>query len=238
MNFHDKTVLVTGGTGGLGREVTMAFLEAGANVVVTYRTAEEFTDVVSAAQRIGAAPPAGVSVDVTDAPAVQKFIAEIVAEHGALDILVNTVGGYAGGTNLWEVDSGTYGKMLQLNLQAGFVLAQAVVPQMIKRNRGWIVNVASKAAADHAAGAALYAASKAAAVALMDSLAVDVRPYNINVNSVLPSIIDTAANRKAMPTADFAKWPKPEEIARVILFLCSEEARVIHGAAIPVYGKT
>jgi NAD(P)-dependent dehydrogenase (short-subunit alcohol dehydrogenase family) len=238
MNFHDKIVLVTGGTGGLGREVTMAFLEAGATVVVTYQVAEEFAAVVAAAQRIGAAPPTGVSVDVTDAQAVEKFIAETVAKHGRLDILVNTVGGYAGGTNLWEVDPRTYDKMLQLNLKAGFVLARAVVPQMIKQNRGWIVNIASKAAFDHAAGGALYAASKAAALALMDSLAADVKPFNINVNTVVPSIIDTAANRKAMPGADFSKWPKPEEIARVILFLCSEEARVIHGAAIPVYGRS
>jgi NAD(P)-dependent dehydrogenase (short-subunit alcohol dehydrogenase family) len=238
MNFHDKIVLVTGGTGGLGREVTMAFLEAGATIVVTYQVAEEFAAVVAAAQRIGAAPPAGVRVDVTDAQTVEKFIAETVAKHGRLDILVNTVGGYAGGTNLWEVDARTYDKMLQLNLKAGFVLARAVVPQMIRQNRGWIVNIASKAAFDHAAGGALYAASKAAALALMDSLAADVKPYNINVNTVVPSIIDTAANRKAMPGADFSKWPKPEEIARVILFLCSEEARVIHGAAIPVYGRS
>ena len=238
MNFHDKVVLVTGGTGGLGREVTMAFLEAGATVVVTYQAAEEFAAVMSAAQKIGAAPPIGVGVDVTDAPAVEKLVAEITAKHGRLDILVNTVGGYAGGTNLWEVDPRTYDKMLQLNLQAGFVLARAVVPQMIKQNRGWIVNIASKAAFEHAAGGALYAASKAAALALMDSLAADVKPFNINVNSVLPSIIDTAANRKAMPGADFSKCPKPEEIARVILFLCSEEARVIHGAAIPVYGRS
>ena len=238
MNFHDKVVLVTGGTGGLGREVTMAFLEAGATIVVTYQVAEEFAAVASAAKRIGAAAPVGVGVDVTDAQAVEKFIGEIVVMHGRLDILVNTVGGYSGGTNLWEVDPRTYDKMLQLNLKAGFVLARAVVPQMIKQNRGWIVNIASKAAFDHAAGGALYAASKAAALAMMESLAADVKPFNINVNSVLPSIIDTAANRKEMPEADFAKWPKPEEIARVILFLCSEEARVIHGAAIPVYGKT
>ena len=238
MNFNEKIVLVTGGTGGLGREVTMAFLEAGATVIVTYRTAEEFAAVVSAAQKIGAAPPMGVSVDVTDAPAVEKFMAEIVARHKRLDILVNTVGGYAGGTNLWETDSRTYDKMMQLNLAAGFVLARAVVPQMIQQNRGWIVNIASKAAWDHAAGGALYAASKAAALAMMDSLAADVKPYNINVNSVLPSIIDTAANRAAMPQADFSKWPKPEEIARVILFLCSEDARVIHGAAIPVFGRS
>jgi NAD(P)-dependent dehydrogenase (short-subunit alcohol dehydrogenase family) len=238
MNFHDKIVLVTGGTGGLGREVTMAFLEAGASVVVTYQLPEEFAAVVSAAQRIGAAPPTGVQVDVTDAQAIEKFIADIVANRGRLDILVNTVGGYAGGTSLWEVDSRTYDKMLQLNLKAGFVIARAVVPQMIKQDRGWIVNIASKAAFDHAAGGSIYAASKAAALALMDSLAADAKPYNINVNSVLPSIIDTAANRKAMPDADYSKWPKPWEIARVILFLCSEDARVIHGAAIPVYGKT
>ena len=238
MNFHDKVFLVTGGTGGLGREVTMAFLEAGATVVVTYRVAEEFAAVTSAAERIGARPPEGKAVDVTDAAAVESFVAEITAKHGRLDVLVNTVGGYAGGTNLWEVDPKTYDLMLQLNLKAGFVLARSLVPVMIRQNRGWIVNVASKAAFDHGAGAGMYAASKAGVLALFDSLAADVKPYNINVNSVIPSIIDTAANRKAMPGADFSKWPKPDDIARVILFLCSEDARVIHGAAIPVYGKT
>jgi NAD(P)-dependent dehydrogenase (short-subunit alcohol dehydrogenase family) len=238
VNFHDKVVLVTGGTGGLGRAVTMAFLEAGAKVNVTYMNPEEYAAVVAACERIGAAPPAGAHVDVTDEQAVGKFIGGIVANLGRLDVLVNTVGGYAGGVNLWEVNPREYDRMLQLNLKSGFTLARAVVPQMIKQNRGWIVNIASKAAFDHAAGGSLYAASKAAALALMDSLAAEVKPYNINVNSILPSIIDTAANRKAMPNADFSRWPKPEEIARVILFLCSEEARVIHGAAIPVYGKS
>lgn len=238
MNFHDKIVLVTGGTGGLGREVTMAFLEAGAKVTVTYVVPEEFAALTSAAERIGATPPAGTNVDVTDEQTAGKFITEIVAKHGRLDVLVNTVGGYAGGTSVWDSDLHTYEKMLNLNLKAGFVLARAVVPQMIRQNRGWIVNIASKAAFDHAAGGSLYAASKAAALALMDSLAADVKPYNINVNSILPSIIDTAANRKAMPNADFSKWPKPQEIAQVILFLCSEEARVIQGAAIPVYGRS
>ncbi len=238
MNFHDKVVLVAGGTGGLGREVTMAFLEAGANVLVTYVAEDEFAALASAAQKIGATPPTGVRLDVTDAQAVSKFVADTASQHGRLDILVNTVGAYAGGVPVWETGQPTYEKMLQLNLMAGFVLAKAVVPQMIRQNRGWIVNIASKAAFDHAAGGGMYAASKAAALALMDSLAADVKSYNINVNSVLPSIIDTAANRKAMPEADFSKWPKPQEIAQVILFLCSDEARVIHGAAIPVYGKS
>ena len=238
MNFHDKIVLVAGGTGGLGREVTLAFLKADASVVVTYRRVEEFAALVSAAERIGVAPPTGVAVDVTEAAAVDEFVADIVAKHKRLDILVNAVGGYAGGKNLWEVDPKTYDQMMQLNLKAGFVLARSIVPVMIRQNRGCIVNIASKAAMDHGAGGALYAASKAGALALFDSLAAEVKPYNINVNSVLPSIIDTAANRKAMPEADYSKWPKPEEIAQVILFLCSEQGRVIHGAAIPVYGKT
>jgi NAD(P)-dependent dehydrogenase (short-subunit alcohol dehydrogenase family) len=238
MNFHDKIVLITGGTGGLGREVTMAFLEAGATVVVTYRAPEEFAEVISATERIGATPPDGQPVDVTDTAAVEKLVTEIVAKHGRLDILVNTVGGYAGGESLWDTNPRLFDQMLQLNLRAGYILARSVVPQMIRQKRGWIVNIASKAAVDHAAGGAFYAASKAGALALFDSLAAEVKPHNINVNSVLPSIIDTAANRKAIPGADFSKWPKPEEIAPVILFLCSEEARVIQGAAIPVYGKT
>ncbi|HMF79292.1 MAG TPA: SDR family oxidoreductase [Bryobacteraceae bacterium] len=106
----------------------------------------------------------------------------------------------------------------------------------LKNGSGAIVNVASKAALDHASGAGAYAASKAAALALMDSLAEDLKGTAVRVNSILPSIIDTEANRKAMPKSDFAKWPKPLEIARVILFLCSDDAKVIHGAALPVYG--
>jgi len=109
---------------------------------------------------------------------------------------------------------------------------------MLKNRRGVIINVASRAAVDHAGGAAAYAASKAAAVAMMDSLAADLRGTGLRVNSILPSIIDTEPNRKAMPDADFTQWPKPEEIARVILFLSSDDANLIHGAAVPVYGST
>jgi NAD(P)-dependent dehydrogenase (short-subunit alcohol dehydrogenase family) len=109
---------------------------------------------------------------------------------------------------------------------------------MLKQGYGSIVNVASKAAFDHAPGAAAYAASKAAAVAMMDSLAADLKGSSVRVNSILPSIIDTEANRKAMPRSDFTKWPKPEAIARVILFLCTDDAKVVHGAALPVYGDS
>jgi NAD(P)-dependent dehydrogenase (short-subunit alcohol dehydrogenase family) len=118
------------------------------------------------------------------------------------------------------------------------MLARAAARVMVKQGSGAIVNVASKAAVDHAAGAAAYAASKAAAVAMIDSLAADLKGTGVRANSILPSIIDTPANRKAMPKANFATWPKPEEIARVILFLCSDGAKLIQGASVPVYGDS
>jgi NAD(P)-dependent dehydrogenase (short-subunit alcohol dehydrogenase family) len=177
-------------------------------------------------------------VDATDARTVAEMLETIVAERGALDVLVNTIGAYRSGKKIWEEDASAYEQMMSLNLKAGFVLARAVLPVMIRQNRGWVVNVASRAGYGHSPGAALYSASKAGALALFDSLADEVKAYAISVNSVVPSIFDTPANRKAMPGADYASWPKPEEIADVILFLCSQQARIIHGAALPVYGRT
>ena len=235
--FEGKVVLVAGGTGGLGRSVSLAFLEEGAKVVVTYRKQEEF-DALKGAAGANGSQLEGNSVDVTDEAAVRQLIEKILTKHGRLDALVNTVGGYAGGVTLWELETKVFDQMLALNLRSGYALSRAAVRTMLKQGHGAIVNVASKAAVDHASGAAAYAASKAAAVAMLDSLAADLKGGGVRVNSILPSIIDTEANRKAMPKADFAKWPKPEEIARIILFLCSDDARVIHGAAIPVYGDS
>ncbi len=235
--FDGKVVLVAGGTGGLGRAVTLAFLEEGAKAAVTYRAQEEFDTLKSAAGTSGSRLE-GHAVDVTDEAAVRQLIEKIVGKHRRLDALVNAVGGYAGGTKLWELETKVFDQMLALNLRSGYALARAAARAMLKEGHGAIVNLASKAAVDHAAGAAAYAASKAAAVALLDSLAADLKGSGVRVNTILPSIIDTDANRKAMPKADFAKWPKPEDIARVILFLCSDDAKVIHGAAIPVYGDS
>jgi NAD(P)-dependent dehydrogenase (short-subunit alcohol dehydrogenase family) len=237
MDFTEKIVIVAGGTGALGRAVARAFLDAGARVVVTYQRPEEF-DALAAQAGEGAARLDGRSVDAGDEGAARQFVESVVEKYARLDVLVNAIGGFAGGPRLWETDAKTYGQMLALNLQPGFALVRAAVPVMLRQKRGAIVNVASKAALGHAAGAAVYAASKAAAVALHDSLAEEVKGTGVRVNSVLPSIIDTGANRKAMPTADFSKWPKPEEIARVILFLASDDARLINGAAIPVYGES
>ena len=235
--FEGRVVLVAGGTGGLGRAVTLAFLAEGAKVIATFRIQEEL-DAVKSSAASHAESLEGAPVDVTDEAAVRQLIEKILAKHGRLDAVVNTVGGYAGGVKLWEMETKVFDQMLALNLRSGYALTRAAARAMLKQGRGAIVNVAAKAAFDPAAGAAAYAASKAAAVAMLDSLAADLKGTGVRVNSILPSIIDTPANRKAMPNSDFAKWPKPEEIARVILFLCGEDARVVHGAAIPVYGDS
>lgn len=234
--MNGKFALVAGGTGGLGKAVTLLFLKAGAKVAVTYVKEDELALLRNEASDYAGSVTA-YSVNVTDDASVQSAVNTLVANHGRIDVLVNTVGGYAGGLKLWETDPKVFSQMLDLNLRSGYLLARNVVPIMLKQKSGAIVNIAAKAAIDHAAGASAYAATKAAAVAMMDCLAEDLKGTGVRVNSVLPSIIDTPANRRAMPEANFAKWPKPEEIARVILFLCSDEARLIHGASIPVYGN-
>lgn len=227
-----NVVLVAGGTGGLGRAVSLAFLNEGAIVVVTYRSDQEFAEL----QRLAGsnARLAGHKLDVTDEQAVRGLMDEIVAAHGRLDILVNTVGGFAGGMKLWESDTNMLDRMLSLNLRSGFVLSSAAVKVMLRQASGAIINVAAKAGITHPAGLGAYAASKAAAIALMDSLAVDLKGAGIRVNTILPDIIDTEANRKAMPGADTSAWTKPEDIARVIVFLASSDGRAVHGASIPV----
>jgi NAD(P)-dependent dehydrogenase (short-subunit alcohol dehydrogenase family) len=218
MESKMRTVVVAGGTGALGASVSRAFIAAGARVIATYVKQTEY-DALS--KQVGA-ELIGVPLDVTDEAAVAKFVAETESKNGAIDALVIAVGGYVGGKQLWETDTATYNFMLSL----------------IRQNRGAVVNVASKSGYGHSAGAAMYAASKAGVMALFSSLAEEVKPYNINVNSVVPSIMDTPANRREMPKADFNIWPKTDDIAKVIVYLCSDEARVIHGAEVPVYGKT
>lgn len=238
LRFEGSVVLVAGGgTGGLGRAVTSAFLEEGAIAAVTYRNQPEWEKFKTAASA-HAGRLEGHEVDVTDETAVRQLVEKILSKHGRLDAMVNTVGAYAGGLKFWEMETKVFEQMLNLNLRSGYALSRAVVPAMLKQGRGVIVNVAAKAALDHAAGASAYAASKAASVAMFDSLAADLKGTGVRVNTILPSIIDTEANRKAIPKADFAKWPKPRDIARVILFLCSDDSKVIHGASIPVYGDS
>ena len=147
---------------------------------------------------------------------------------------MNAVGGFAGGKPLWESGAGDLDRMLLLNLRSGWALTRAAAPVMLAQGHGAIVNVAAQAALSPPAGLGAYTASKAAAIALIASLAADLKNTGVRANTILPSIIDTPANRRSMPDADFSKWPKPEEIARVVLFLASDAAKLVNGAAIPV----
>jgi NAD(P)-dependent dehydrogenase (short-subunit alcohol dehydrogenase family) len=236
MRFAGKVVIVSGGTGGLGQSVSLALLREGAKVVVTYLFQEEFEQLKS--KTAPGQSLEGYNLDVTNPAQVSQLIEQVVGASGRLDGLVNTVGGYAGGIALWDLEPDVFDRMLALNLRSGYILARAAVPVMLKQKGGAIVDVVAKAAIDHSAGASAYAASKAGALAMIDSLAADLKGTGVRVNSILPSIIDTEANRRAMPHADFTKWPKPEDIAKVILFLLSDDAKLIHGAAVPVYGDS
>ena len=233
MSFEGQLVLVTGGTGALGSAVARAFLEAGATVAVTYRRRQEYEDLqdAAAAHRTRLR---GHEVDVTDEAAMLRLVGALEAEFPRLLGLVNAVGGYAGGTKLWEMESAVLERMLALSLRSAFVSARSVLPVLLRQDSGCIVNVAARSALEAPGAAGAYVASKAAAIALLHSLAMDLKGTGVRVNSVLPNIIDTAANRRDMPGADFAAWTKPEEIARVILVLCTADAQAINGAAIPV----
>src|SRR5207245_2158464 len=181
--FPGKLVLVAGGTGGVGRAVSLGFLAEAAKVVVSYRNQKEF-DALTSAAGPNSSSLEGRRVDVTDEAAVRGLVDEVLTKHGSLDALVNSVGGYAGGVNLWETDPKLFDQMFALNMRSGFVLVRATVPAMLKQGHGVIVNIASKAAVDHAAGAAAYAASKAGAVAMMASLAVELKGRDLGVNSI------------------------------------------------------
>lgn len=235
--FTGKTVVIAGGTGALGRVVCHVFASEGANVITTYRSEPEYQSLAASAAADGWKLQ-GERVDVTDEAAAAAFIGRLASGSSGVYAIVNCVGGYMGGSKLWQADSSALDRMLSGNLRSIYSLSRAAIPAMLDQKGGCLVNVAAKAGLDHPAGSAAYAASKAAAISLMATLAAEVKGTGVRVNSILPDTIDTEANRRAMPKAAASgKWASPEDIARVILFLCSDDARVIHGASIPVYGS-
>jgi NAD(P)-dependent dehydrogenase (short-subunit alcohol dehydrogenase family) len=224
----DPTVLVTGGTGGLGAAVTRAFLDGGWRVVVPW-IAERELERVQPHDRLEL-----VRADLSDPDAV----AGAVQTAGpSLRAAVNLVGGFAEHGRLHETAIETFEEQLRLNLRPTYLVCAAVLPTLLQAGGGAIVCVSSRAARQPFSGAAGYVVSKAAVLALVDALDVEYRKDRIRVNAVLPSVIDTPFNRSSMPDADFDTWVAPEEIARVIRFLCSEDASATSGAHLPVYGR-
>ncbi len=230
-------MLVTGGTGALGRAVTEAFVKANASVFVSYIIPQEVTVLKS---QLG--PDQNkvtmIESDLMKEDSVSRLVQTVLRQLNRIDVLANVVGGYAGGPAIHETKEEDFDFMLNLNLRTAFLISKAVLPSMIERKQGKIVHVASRTGLRGEATVGPYSISKAGVIRLTETIAEEARDFGINCNCIMPSVIDTEANRKAMPDADFSKWVKPEEIARIILFLCSEEARVINGAAIPVYGQS
>jgi NAD(P)-dependent dehydrogenase (short-subunit alcohol dehydrogenase family) len=236
-DFSGQVAIVTGAAGNLGAAVARAFRVAGAKLALIDLSSEHFPSIfpdLAQSPDCFFAPP----TDGADPGAVAPAVDEIKRRFGRIDILVNTVGGYRAGAPLHETPLSDWDFMLDLNARSVFVMCQAVIPHMLGRNHGRIVNVASRAALRGDAGHAAYSASKAAVVRLTESMDAELKDRGVNVNCVMPAIIDTPQNRSAMPDADFGRWVAPEAVADVILFLASEGARAIHGAAIPVYGRS
>jgi NAD(P)-dependent dehydrogenase (short-subunit alcohol dehydrogenase family) len=235
-DLSDRVVIVTGAAGNLGSAVAQAFQATGAKLVLVDRAADRlsslFPDLVDSPNHFLA-----TSVDLTNADAVETMVAETVKRFGRVDVLVNTVGGFRAGTSVHETPLETWDFMLNLNARTVFIASRAVIPHMLQQGSGRIVNVAARAALKGGAKMAAYSVSKSAVIRLTESMAAELKKEGINVNCVLPGTIDTPQNREAMPNADRSRWVKPEAIADVILFLASDAARVVQGAAIPVYGK-
>ncbi len=237
LDLTDRVVVVTGAAGNLGLAVAKVFSAAGAKLAFVDRTPDRLTDLIpefAASDEHFVAPP----TDVTDAESIAATVEKIVSRFGQVDVLVNTAGGYRAGTPLHETPIGDWDFMLNLNARSVFLVCQAVIPHMLKRGCGKIINTASKAALKGDAGQAAYSVSKTAVVRLTESMAGELSDGGVNINCVMPGLIDTPQNRAAMPNADFSKWVAPEAIAEVILFLASDSARAINGAAIPVYGRS
>lgn len=234
----DRVVVVTGGTGALGRYVVRAFAGTGDRVHVPWRTRRRMEEVRGGLRdemEEAGARVAFRACDVTDPEAVETFVGTVVEEEeGRLDVLVNGAGGFTA-ASLEETEPATWSSMLEVNATSAFLCSRAAAPVMREVGGGRILNIASRPALERgAAGMSAYAASKAALLNLTRSLADELRPHGITVNAVVPTIIDTPANRKAMPDADRSTWLDPAEIARVLRFLAGPEAGIVNGAAIPL----
>jgi NAD(P)-dependent dehydrogenase (short-subunit alcohol dehydrogenase family) len=236
-DFSNRVVLVAGASGNLGQAVGRAFQAAGARLVLLDRRPERLPDLFPG---LAASPDHLVPgpVDATDPDSVKHAVKTALDAYGRLDVLANMVGGWRGGTPVHETPLETWDFMLNLNARSAFILSQAVIPHMLERGSGKIVHTAARAGLKGAAKTSAYGASKSAVVRLVESLAAELRLEGINVNCVLPSTIDTPQNRQAMPKADHSRWVPPEAIADVILFLASDLAWPVNGAAIPVFGQS
>jgi NAD(P)-dependent dehydrogenase (short-subunit alcohol dehydrogenase family) len=224
MRFDQRTVIVTGAAGHLGRAVARAFDELGASLVLLDTKPEKPDSHFF------------IQADLRDADSVQRAADQALERFGRIDVLCNIAGAFRMGPPLHETKDADWDFLFDVNARSVLHTARAVVPAMLESGGGKIINVAAYAAQKGAAAMGAYAASKSAVIRITETMAAELREKNINVNCVLPTIIDTPDNRAAMPQADPRRWVSTQDLAAVIVFLASDAARALHGAAIPVAG--
>ena len=232
MSFDGRTVIVTGASGNLGQAVVAAFAALGANLALIDRKRERLEQTFGAeSERLLFA-----TADLTDQAQVTAAAAAVRARFGRIDVLCNLAGGFRMGDAVHRTADADWTFLFDINARTFLNAARAVVPHLLDAGGGRIVSVAAFGALKGGADMGPYAASKAVVIRLTESMAAELRDKGINVNCVLPTIIDTPENRQAMPDADPLRWVAPQDLASVIVFLASDGARAIHGAAIPVTG--
>lgn len=234
-DLTNRVVLITGAAGNLGRATAQAFWAAGARLALADRNVAALAEAFAAwrGERCLLA-----EVDLFQETAVAHLVTQVMQQFGRIDVLVNVAGGFTMGPPVHETGSDTWEFMLNLNARSVFYMSRAVIPHMLAQGSGKIVNVAARAALEGKAKMAPYVVSKSAVIRLTESMAAELKDAGINVNCILPGTIDTPQNRAEMPKADFSKWVAPEALADVILFLASDAARAVTGAAVPVYGRS
>jgi NAD(P)-dependent dehydrogenase (short-subunit alcohol dehydrogenase family) len=233
MTFEGKIVVVTGAFGALGSAVAEAAVQRGASVAgLDYATSP-----AGLAERLGPKAQLVGGINLSLPHAAERAMIEVTARFGRIDALLNIAGGFK-----WEkiadaANVETWERMLAINLKTALNASRAALPYLLASGSGRIVNVGAHAGARASEGMGAYGASKAALHRLTESLADELKLRGVTVNAVLPSIIDTPANRADMPNADFSRWVQPADLAAVILFLASDEAKAVTGALIPVTGR-
>jgi len=230
-NDSGRSVVISGGTGALGRALLRRFLDGGDRVVVPWIAKREL-DALEAEE--GEALRRGRIV-LVEADIAEEAGAQLVAEAApGAEALVNTAGGFGGGKPLHDTELELWDRMYRMNVRTAVALSRALLPGMLARQRGSIANIASRAALDLPAGLSAYAAAKGAVLTLSEILQKEVAERHVRVNTIIPTTIDTPANRAVMPNADFSNWTQPAAIAEVVYWLASDAAATVRGALVPV----
>ena len=237
LEFTNKVVLISGAAGNLGAATAVIFHNAGAKLALVDLKRDTL------AERFAGTIPEGdralyLAGDLTREEGTTAVIQTTLDTYGQLDILINIAGGFTMGPPLHETPLKDWDFMLNLNAKSVFLMCRAAIPHMLAAGGGKIVNIGARPGLEGKAKMAPYSVAKSAVIRLTESMAAELKAHNINVNCILPGTIDTPQNRADMPDADFRKWVAPEALADVILFLASDGARAVHGAAVPVYGRS